>query len=123
MKRRTLGFSNSQESTISDPARLTGIGAFSRAIVGYFDWNKKDYIRIPIEEQVELLSLVGDVALENGEPKVHAHCVLGRANESTAGGHLIERFVRPTLEIVLDETPAYLQRKFDPESGLALIRT
>ncbi len=102
-------------------ARFTAIGAFSEAVVGYFDWEKKDYERIPVREQVEVLALVGDIALAEGKPKVHAHVVLGRRDGSTRGGHLLEARVRPTLEVMLTESPAALQKKHDPESGLALI--
>lgn len=103
-------------------ARLTAIGAFERAVVGYFDWESKEYEEIPVEEQVEVLSLVGDVALSpDGDPVVHAHVVLGRRGGSTVGGHLLEGHVRPTLEVVLDEAPAHLRKRHDPESGLALI--
>jgi predicted DNA-binding protein with PD1-like motif len=103
-------------------ARLTAIGAFERAVVGYFAWERRDYERIPVDEQVEVLSLVGDVALDpDGKPVVHAHVVLGRRDGSTVGGHLLEGHVRPTLEVVLDEVPAHLRKRHDPESGLALI--
>jgi hypothetical protein len=103
-------------------ARFTAIGAFQGATVGYFDWQKKDYKKIPIDEQVEVLSMIGDVALKDGEPAVHAHVVLGRSDASTRGGHLLEGRVRPTLELVLVESPEHLQKVHDPESGLALIR-
>jgi hypothetical protein len=102
-------------------ARFTAIGAFHGATLGYFDWEKKDYRKIPTIEQVEVLSLIGDVALKDGEPTVHAHTVLGRWNGSTLGGHLLEGHVRPTLELILVESPAHLRKKHDPESGLALI--
>jgi predicted DNA-binding protein with PD1-like motif len=102
-------------------SHFTAVGAFSRAVVAYFDWQSKQYRHIPIEEQVEVLSLVGDIAVDRGQPKVHAHVVLGKADATAHGGHLIEGHVRPTLEIVLTETPTRLQRRFDPESGLALI--
>ena len=103
-------------------ARLTAIGAFERAVLGYFSWEAKEYERIPVEEQVEVLSLVGDVALSpDGEPVVHAHAVLGRRGGATVGGHFLEGHVRPTLEVVLDEAPAHLRKREDPESGLALI--
>jgi len=102
-------------------ARFTAIGALSGATLGYFDWERKDYKKIPIDEQVELLSLVGDVALADGKPTVHAHAVLGRSDGSTRGGHLMEARVRPTLELILIESPAYLKKRHDPESGLALI--
>jgi predicted DNA-binding protein with PD1-like motif len=102
-------------------SHFTAIGAFSSAVVGYFDWEKKDYQKIAIDEQVEVLSLIGDVSLGNGEPKIHAHVVLGKSDGTAHGGHLLSGNVRPTLEVVLTESPAYLRRRYDPESGLALI--
>jgi predicted DNA-binding protein with PD1-like motif len=65
---------------------FTAIGAFSEATLGYFDWEKKDYERIPVKDQVEVLALVGDVALQDGKPKLHAHVVLGRRDGSACGG-------------------------------------
>ena len=82
----------------------------------------KDYQKIPVHEQVEVLSLVGDIALSKGEPQVHAHVVIGKADGTAHGGHLIEAHVRPTLEVILVEVPKHLQRQPDPETGLALIR-
>ena len=104
-------------------SHFTAIGAFQDVILGYFDWAKKDYLRIPVGEQVEVLSLVGDIAEgENGEPKLHAHVVLGKRDGTAVGGHLLEARVRPTLEVVLVESPKHLRRKHDRETGLALIR-
>ena len=103
-------------------ARFTAIGAFEEATLGYFEWQSKEYRKIPIREQVEVLSLVGDIALEDGEPKLHAHVVLGRSDGTTRGGHLLEARVRPTLEVMLVESPEHLHKEHDPQSGLALIR-
>jgi hypothetical protein len=103
-------------------SHFTAIGAFSDAMLGYFDRQRKDYLRIPVHDQVEVLSLVGDVALEDGKPKIHAHAVLGRADGSTCGGHVLEAHVWPTLEVILEESPGHLRRTSDPETGLALIR-
>jgi uncharacterized protein len=102
-------------------SHFTAIGAFSRATVAYFDWPAKEYRRIGIEDQVEVLSLVGDIVIEQDLPKVHAHAVLGKADASAHGGHLVEGYVRPTLEIIVTETPRHLRRRFDPDSRLALI--
>jgi uncharacterized protein len=103
-------------------ASFVALGAFSRAVIGYFDWEKKKYMPIPVNSQVEVITLVGDIAEdEEGAPSLHAHTVLGLADGSTRGGHLIEGHVRPTLEITLTETPAHLVRKKKPELGLALI--
>lgn len=105
-----------------DCAQLTGLGAFSRVVLGYLDWKRKEYEPIPLDEQVELLSLVGDIARgDDGEPRLHAHVVVGRRDGSAWGGHLLEARVRPTLELVLVESPAHLRRRSDPATGLALI--
>lgn len=102
-------------------ASLTGIGAFSGATLGYFDPGRGDYLRIPVGEQVEVLSLTGDVALADGRPQVHAHVVVGLRDGTTRGGHLLEARVWPTLEIVVQESPAWLRKRHDPETGLTLI--
>lgn len=105
-----------------DAARFTGIGAFSQAVVGFFDLQRKDYEKIALGEQVEVVSLVGDVALgPNGEPKLHAHVVLAKRDGSAWGGHLVEARVQPTLEVMLVESPSHLQRRIDTATGLALI--
>jgi predicted DNA-binding protein with PD1-like motif len=106
-----------------EASQLSAIGAFGRAVLGFFDFSRRDYRRIAVDEQVELVSLLGDVALENGEPKLHAHVTLGRSDGSTRGGHLLEAVVHPTLEVIVTESPSWLRREHDPETGLALIRT
>ena len=102
-------------------ARFTAIGAFSDATLGYFDMGKKEYEKIPVDEQVEVLSLVGDVALFEGEPKLHVHAVLGRSDGTTRGGHLLGAHVQPTLEVVIVESPEHLRRETDEETGLPLL--
>ena len=101
-------------------SHFTGIGAFERAVVAYFDWPSRQYRNIAVDEQVELLSLAGDITLDQAKVKVHAHAVLGKADASAHGGHLVSGHVRPTLELVVTETPEHLRRRFDPASGLAL---
>jgi len=102
-------------------SQVTAIGAFSHAVVAYFDWKTKQYRPISIDEQMEVLSFVGDVTIDKGTPKLHAHVVLGDKTAAARGGHLMQGFVRPTLEVLLTESPRHLRRRLDPESGLALI--
>lgn len=101
-------------------ASFTGIGAFKSAMLAYFDWETKEYEKLPVNEQVEVLVLAGDIAWKGDEPVAHVHVVLGKRDGSTCGGHLCEAIVRPTLELVLTEAGA-LKRRLDPQSGLALI--
>jgi predicted DNA-binding protein with PD1-like motif len=109
-----------QEQQITG-AQITGIGALASVTVGYFEWERKDYKRITFDEQVEVLTLAGNIGLEGDQPRLHAHIVLGRSDGAACGGHLMAARVRPTLELVVLETPRQLQRLIDPETGLALI--
>jgi predicted DNA-binding protein with PD1-like motif len=104
-------------------AQLTAIGAFSDVMLAYFDWEKKDYAHIPVREQVEVASLIGDVAqAPSGEPALHIHVVVGKRDGSAMAGHLGQGHVRPTLEVIVTESPAHLRKVKDAQSGLALIR-
>ena len=97
-------------------ASLTAIGAFERATIGWFDMTSKSYRKIEIDEQCEVLSAIGDVAIgDDGKPSLHVHIVLGLADGSTRGGHLMSGTVRPTLEVVLTEVPSTLRRRKRPE--------
>jgi predicted DNA-binding protein with PD1-like motif len=102
-------------------SHFTAIGALSDVTLGYFNWAKKTFDKISIQEQVEVLSLVGNIVFDNGDPKLHAHVVIGKSNGTAHGGHLMEGHVRPILEVILVEVPSHLHRKIDKETGLALI--
>lgn len=103
-------------------AHFTAIGAFSEVTLGYFERERKDYKKIPLPEQVEVLTLAGNIALSRGQPTVHAHVVVGTAAGMAHGGHLLEAHVWPTLEVMVVESPQYLRRTVDEETGLALIQ-
>jgi hypothetical protein len=93
-------------------ASFVAIGAFERAVIGYFEWDKKAYKPIEIAQQVEVLSFIGDVVRDdNDRPSLHAHTVLGLSDGTTRGGHFLEGIVRPTLEVTFTETPAHLVRR------------
>jgi len=103
-------------------ASLTAIGAFEKATIGWFDFNKKTYKKIEVEEQCEVLSAIGDFAIgDDGKASLHVHVVLGLSDGATRGGHLLAGTVRPTLAVVLIDTPSHLRRKKRPELGIALI--
>jgi hypothetical protein len=106
-----------------DSASFKAIGAFEEATLAYFDWERKRYLPIPVPEQTEVASLTGDIALgPDAQPVVHVHAVLGRRDGSAVAGHLQKGFVRPTLEVVLTETPGELRKQVDAASGVPLIR-
>jgi predicted DNA-binding protein with PD1-like motif len=100
---------------------LTGIGAISDVVLGYFDPRKKSYLRNHEKGQAEVLSLTGNLALYQNEPFFHVHVALGQRDGSARGGHLFEATVRPTVEVVLTASPKPIRRKIDPETGLPLL--
>jgi hypothetical protein len=111
-----------QEGQLSDSS-FKAIGALSQVRLGWFNWETKKYqTAVALDEQVELLSLIGDIALQEGKPQVHAHLVVGRRDGTAHGGHLLSATFRPTCELILTESPQHLQKEIDPESGIALIR-
>ena len=102
-------------------SHFTAIGAFQDVLLGYFERERQDYKRIPITEQVEVLSLVGNIAISHREPKLHAHVVVGKSDGMAYGGHVLEAHAWPTLEVIVDEEPGHLQRHTDEETQLALL--
>src|SRR5688572_9052171 len=97
-------------------SHLTAIGAFSDAVLGFFDPDAREYVKTPVGEQVEVLSLLGNVAQHQGRPKVHAHVVVGKRDGTAHGGHLLEAHVRPTLEVLVVESPEHLERRTDEQT-------
>jgi predicted DNA-binding protein with PD1-like motif len=105
-------------------SHFTAVGAFQDVVLGWFDWDAKEYRPNPIPEQVEVVSFAGNVALApNGEPGLQAHVAVAKRDGSAWGGHLLEAHVRPTLEVVPTESPTHLRRKVDPRYGIAFIST
>ena len=102
-------------------AHFTAIGALSSAKVAWFDPARKMYKQISIDSQVEVLSMIGDIALYNGKPAVHTHMVVGFPDGSTRGGHVLEAYVSPTLEVMVTVEPKAMHKRFDPETDLTLI--
>ena len=103
-------------------ASFTAIGAFSEATLGFFDFASRTYKEIPVNEQTEVLSAIGDIATgDDGKASLHVHVVLGLSDGSTKGGHLLKAKVHPTLEIVIMESAVGFRRKKRPDLGIALI--
>jgi hypothetical protein len=103
-------------------AHFTALGAVRSATLAYFDTETNEYIDIPVDEQAEVTSMVGDIGTHEGDVVIHAHCVLGRRDGSTIAGHLQAAHVRPTLELFLTAYDTELIRRTEPETGLSLIR-
>jgi predicted DNA-binding protein with PD1-like motif len=110
-------------SAAHNGAQVSAIGALERGVLAWLNWETKTYEPIPVEEQCEVVSILGDVAKsECGAPSLHLHGVLGFRGGATVGGHVRELHVRPTLEVIVTETSEHLRRRPRPDlGGIALI--
>jgi uncharacterized protein len=110
-------------------AEFTGIGAVSSARLAAFDPETREYVDIPDPGQTELVSLNGRITLPKdadptdppAERQLHVHCVLSREDGSAVAGHVFELVVRPTCEVVVNESAEHVARREDPDSGLPVI--
>ncbi len=102
-------------------AHFTAIGDVRAAKMGWYDQSKKMFKVNAINEQCEVTSLIGDIAIYNGKPVVHAHINLATSDGIVHGGHLLEAFVTPTLEVMMTTEYRPLYKKFSPDFGGALI--
>ena len=99
---------------------FTAIGALQSARFGWFDAERNAYRDIPISQQVELISLIGDVGLVNDRPPIHAHGAVGFPDGNVRGGHLLQAFAWPTLEVFFTSCPTALLKKRDVGTNLFL---
>ncbi len=102
-------------------SRVEAIGAFQDVTVAWFDWAKKQYMPIPIREQVEVISLMGNVALFDGKPALHLHVAVAKSDGSAHGGHLLSGHARPTLEMLVTESPVHLVRAFNKDDFAVIV--
>lgn len=118
-----LGLENFAKKHKLSGGQITGVGSFADVIIGRFDWKNKRYKKtVEIRQQVQVLSLTGDIAHDKGRPRIVCHVVVAKPDGSVYGGHLMHAHVRPLLEVVVMEASQFYQRRYDHESGLALLR-
>lgn len=100
---------------------IRGLGAAERAELSFYDPRKKEYVKTPVNEEVEIAGLVGNFSRgPEGEPVVHIHTSLGRRDGSSLTGHVESLIVGGTLELDVEVFPGTLQRRFDETIGLNL---
>jgi predicted DNA-binding protein with PD1-like motif len=102
-------------------AYFQAIGAFSRVRLRFFDVGQKQYRDHELGQQVEVVSLLGSVARDDGRVVLHVHATVADAASRTYSGHLSEGVVRPTLEVFLTALDGELRRRRDADTGLALL--
>jgi uncharacterized protein len=103
-------------------AAMTGLGAVKSATVSYWNAESQQYETHELREQMEVVSLVGNVTLKEGQPFAHIHMTLGRRDLSTLGGHFNDAIAHPTLEVWLRPEAESVHRALDETCGLYVMQ-
>ncbi len=101
-------------------AHYTAIGDATNVKVGWYDYNHKMFKVIPVDT-AEVTSLVGDVAVFNGKPVAHSHINVATKDGMSHGGHLLQLYVGPTLELFITVEPTPLYKMLDTEFEAGVI--
>ena len=104
-----------------DAASVAAIGAAYDAVLGYFDRATGEYDRRTVTQDMEILTLTGNIAIKEGRPFTHLHVVLGARDCSTVGGHLFEAKAGATCEVLIRPLAGSLHRAKDAATGLFLL--
>jgi hypothetical protein len=105
-----------------EAAHFSAIGAIEGGLFGWFDKERKAYRNLPVDDQAEVASLIGDIGLVDGKPAVHIHAVVILPDGTARGGHLLHARVWPTLEVFLTDYPTPLVKELDESTGLDLFQ-
>ena len=96
-------------------------GGFSRLRLEYFSPGQRAFKEWLLDRQVEVASLLGNIACQEGRPVIHAHLTVGDEDFRTYSGHLAEGTVRPMLEVFVVPLPGELRRVRDPVRNLFVL--
>ncbi len=100
---------------------VKGIGALEKAEIAHFSLTEKKYINKVFEEDLEVLSFIGNIALKEEKPFMHVHITLGKNDFSVFGGHFVSGIVGATMEIFIQKFEEKTERKKDKETELFLL--
>ena len=101
--------------------RVTGIGATDKITIGLYNVGTQEYHKVTIEEEMEILSLSGNLTRKDGAPYVHVHGAFATLDK-VYGGHVNEVWISATAEIIIDVIDLVVEREIDKETGLNLIK-
>lgn len=103
-------------------AYFHGIGACHKLELAWYNLETKDYEVHNIEENLEITSLTGNIALIDDVVFAHTHGVFGNRQLQTLAGHVKSMEISATCELKLDVFEGEIKREFDDVTGLKLMK-
>ncbi len=104
-----------------DAAEVSAIGSAFEVVLGYFDRSTKQYERHSVEGEVEIVSMLGTLAIKEGQPFPHLHATVSGRDFRPLAGHFFEGRAGATCEVVIRPMKGYAQRTKDEATGLFLL--
>jgi predicted DNA-binding protein with PD1-like motif len=114
-------FSNFLTAEKITAATFTAIGTAAEVELAYFDLTTKQYNRHKVNEDLEILSLIGNISVMGGRPAVHTHGSFSKSDFSLVGGHVVNFTVGSTCELHLIVLSGQMERANNPELNLNLL--
>ena len=99
---------------------INGIGAIYDIEIGYFDVNKKDYVKKKFKGHYELISLLGNISIKDGNKFIHTHISFCGTDYKVIGGHLFDAQIAAAGEFIIDASNLKIERKYNQDIGLHL---
>tara|TARA_Y100001970_G_scaffold215055_1_gene263008 strand:+ start:33 stop:461 length:429 start_codon:yes stop_codon:yes gene_type:complete len=99
---------------------INGIGAINKVQLGFYNLESKKYKKKYFNDDYELTSLMGNIALKDGNPFVHIHINMSDENFDVIGGHLFRAVTAASAEVIVLLDNQYIKRELDQKVGLYL---
>jgi predicted DNA-binding protein with PD1-like motif len=103
-------------------ASVNGIGATQSVEAGFYSFKKKKYCGYCFNQNMEILSLLGNISTKDDEPYLHLHIVVSNDEGEALGGHLTKAVISVTAEIFIDIIETHIGREADSLTGINLIK-
>ena len=101
---------------------FSGIGAAKEVVLSYYNLPHKQYQDTTINEDVEIVSLLGNIATMDGKVVVHCHGSFGDSEYTPKAGHVKKLIVSATCEITVQVLQGKLERAYDEKTGLNILK-
>lgn len=101
---------------------VNGIGAVKQIELGLFNTLDKIYSKKEFRGDFEIVSLCGNVSTMEHKPYLHLHMAIADNKQYTFGGHMTKAIVSATAELTVNIIDGKIDRYFDEEVGLNLMK-
>lgn len=101
---------------------FSGVGMAREVILSWYNLDKKEYTDQEVKEGMEIIALSGNVSKMQGKIIVHCHGGFSDATMTVRAGHVKKLIVSATCEIVFQSLGSRIEREYDEEIGLNLLK-